>query len=195
MEIANSNCQRLLTLVEGILDLDQITTGAIDLELKVANLATLVENTVQNSATYATDRNVSFVIKPLDQTTFIRVDPDKFEQVLLNLLSNAAKFSPINGEVEIFVTKTEKTVRVHVKDAGPGIPEAFKDRIFSRFAQADSSSTRKANGAGLGLSIAKELIEKMSGQIGFENTAGSGATFWIEIAQEHPQELPVLRSA
>ena len=102
-------------------------------------------------------------------------------QVVTNLLSNAAKFSPEGGTVDVTLQGDDDRVRVAVHDRGSGIPDAFRSRIFSRFAQADSTATRQKGGTGLGLAICKRLIELMNGHIGFEDRPGGGTTFYFEL--------------
>jgi signal transduction histidine kinase len=101
--------------------------------------------------------------------------------VMTNLLSNAANFSPEGGVVDISTEDAGASVRVAVHDRGGGIPEAFRARIFGRFAQADSTATRQKGGTGLGLAICKRLVELMHGRIGFEDRPGGGTTFWFEL--------------
>jgi signal transduction histidine kinase len=103
------------------------------------------------------------------------------------LLSNAAKFSPEGSTVEVSTRYAGGMVRVEVSDRGPGIPEDFRTRIFTRFAQADSTTTRHKGGTGLGLAICRRLIELMNGRIGFDERQGGGTTFYFE--------LPVLAGA
>ena len=100
---------------------------------------------------------------------------------MLNLLSNAAKFSPKGENIEIIVSKIANNARVEVIDHGLGIEEEFRDKIFERFAQADASDTRSKQGSGLGLTITKSIIEKHDGIIGFDSKVGAGTTFFIEI--------------
>jgi signal transduction histidine kinase len=97
---------------------------------------------------------------------------------MANLLSNAAKFSPAQGVVTIDVRAQEDTVRIAVSDQGSGIPEAFRDKIFQKFTQADSSDTRQKGGTGLGLAISKALVEHMHGSIGYESS-NQGTTFYV----------------
>jgi signal transduction histidine kinase len=112
----------------------------------------------------------------------VAVDPDRFIQVMANLLSNAAKYSPSGGTVRVWCEARDATsFRVSVRDDGPGIPEDFRTRMFEKFSQADSSATREKGGTGLGLHIARRFVEHMHGRIGFDSEAGRGSTFWIEL--------------
>jgi DNA-binding response OmpR family regulator len=113
----------------------------------------------------------------------VEADPDRLTQVLTNLLSNAAKFSPRGQAVSVSVLRKGPTIRVSVADRGPGIPEEFRPNIFNKFAQADTSDTRQKGGTGLGLSISKALIEKMSGRMGFETALNAGSTFFFDLPE------------
>jgi signal transduction histidine kinase len=111
----------------------------------------------------------------------VMADRKRVLQVMTNLLSNAAKFSPEGGTVEVTMEDHGPNVRVTIHDRGPGIPEAFRNRIFGRFAQADSTSVRQKSGTGLGLAICKRLVELMQGRVGFDDRPGGGSSFWFEL--------------
>jgi len=111
----------------------------------------------------------------------VKADRKRLLQVMTNLLSNAAKFSPAGEAVEVSMEDLGTRVRIGVHDHGPGIPENFRSRIFGRFAQADSSATRQKGGTGLGLAICKRLIELMNGHIGFTDREGGGTVFFFEL--------------
>jgi signal transduction histidine kinase len=113
----------------------------------------------------------------------IKVDANRFMQIMNNLLSNAAKFSPPNSTVDIIVTKQNKCVRVAVKDKGHGIEKEFRPLIFQKFLQADSTNTRHSGGTGLGLAITKELVEQMGGKLGFTTSIGSGTSFYFDLPE------------
>jgi signal transduction histidine kinase len=111
----------------------------------------------------------------------VMADANRILQVLANFLSNAAKFSPAEATVDIGMAVDGTNVRVSVTDHGPGVPAAFRDRIFERFSQADNSDSRGKGGTGLGLTIAKALIERMQGTIGYTTHAGFGTTFFFDL--------------
>jgi signal transduction histidine kinase len=111
----------------------------------------------------------------------VKADRKRLLQVMTNLLSNAAKFSPPGEAVQVSMEDLGTRVRIGVHDHGPGIPENFRARIFGRFAQADSSATRQKGGTGLGLAICKRLVELMDGRIGFADRDGGGTVFYFEL--------------
>ena len=112
------------------------------------------------------------------------VDAQRIQQVMANLLSNAAKFSPPGESIDIKCERKFGRIRVSVNDKGPGVNDEFRNRIFQKFSQADSSDTRQKGGTGLGLAICKEMIEQMGGKIGFDSVAGQGASFYFEFSYE-----------
>jgi signal transduction histidine kinase len=121
------------------------------------------------------------MVEPLLPGAYVWADSHRLMQVLTNLLSNAAKFSPAGSKVVIGTSYVENYVRISVTDQGPGIPEEFQLQIFQKFAQADSRDNRQKGGTGLGLSIAKSLIERMNGRISFNTKPGIGTSFFIDI--------------
>jgi signal transduction histidine kinase len=118
-----------------------------------------------------------------------RIDVNRFRQVMANLLSNAAKFSPEGGQVVTEVRRSGTMLIVSVTDQGRGIPPEFRERIFTPFSQASESSTRDREGTGLGLIISKEIIEQMGGEIGYDSVAGVRTTFWLKLPLEHAGEV------
>jgi len=153
-------------------------------------LRPLLEQAMRNNQGYASSYTVSIRLGECPSVQ-VRVDTMRLVQILSNLLSNAAKFSPAGERIDLFAESIAiDRVRISVRDRGPGIADNFRERIFSKFAQADSSDTRQQGGTGLGLAISKELTEHMDGQIGFDSTPGAGACFWIELPCQTASEQP-----
>ncbi len=183
VNIAYRNSERLLGLINDILDFEKIGAGKTDFDFKTLNLLTLVEGNLVINQPLARQYNVALLLEcelPLEQLV-VMADQTRLGQVLINLLSNAIKFSPVGGEVKVTITTSQKSLRVTVSDQGPGIPIEFRNQIFNKFAQADSSSTRRIGGTGLGLSIAKAIIENHGGEIGFNSKVGQGSAFFFDL--------------
>ena len=191
--IAQKNCERLINIINDILDIEKIESGDLTVELVRADLMTLVDDAVKQNLGYAAEREVGIAIVERLAAAPVTVDAARIAQVMANLLSNAAKYTPAHGTVEVSVTPHGTGFRVLVKDSGPGISAAFRPRIFQRFSQNDTSDTRRAGGTGLGLAISKSIIERCGGSIGFESTPGEGATFFFDLpaAATAVADLPV----
>ena len=181
VRIAYENSGRLVKIINDILDIGGLETGRLTLRMSSMPVAALVQQSIEANLGYAERCDARLVLESPQAADHVRVDPDRFIQVITNLLSNAAKFSPAGATVSIRIRTSPATIRIEVEDSGPGIPEAFQDRVFEKFAQADASATRQFAGTGLGLSIARNLIEAMEGTIGFTNRAGGGTIFHVEL--------------
>ncbi len=179
--LAQNNGQRLKFLINDLLDIEKLSQGKLEFDLKVQQLQPLLHQVAENHKTYGLERHIDITLELPAEEILVRVDGQRLQQVLANLLSNAIKFSPHNSSVRLQVQKKGDKVRVSVADSGPGVPEVFKSRIFERFSQADSSDNRKVGGSGLGLAICRELIVQMNGSIGYDSVEGLGATFWFEL--------------
>lgn len=180
VDIAHKNCERLILLINDILDIDKIAAGRMRFDMQTCSIADMADKAVQAMEAYAQRLSVQVVIAPIDERLCIRVDEDRLIQVLNNLLSNAAKFSPKHATVMVTARVRGESVLLSVADRGPGIPEEFRPRIFDKFSQADGSGARRAGGTGLGLHIARQMVEHMGGHIGFHSEIGRGTTFWVE---------------
>ncbi len=181
INIAHNNSERLVRLINDILDMEKIEAGMMTLERQLVELRRLLERAVADNAGYASEHQVRFEIRGHVPELQVFVDHDRMLQVLTNLLSNAAKFSPAGETVAVSAALVDGRVRISVEDRGPGISEDFQQRIFGKFAQADSSDTRQKGGTGLGLSITKAIVESHGGTIGFNTGADKGTVFYVDL--------------
>lgn len=183
VRIAGDNSKRLLRLINDMLDIDKIESGVFRLEMRNVDLAEIVRAAVEANAEYAARLGVrfEFAAHAVQSPLMVRGDPDRLMQVMANLLSNAAKFSPEGGRVEVSLEPLHGNARVSVGNGGPGVPEAFRKSIFNKFSQADSSSTRNRQGSGLGLAVVKSLIDKMGGSVGFVSEPDVWTVFYFEL--------------
>ncbi|AZP12292.1 PAS domain S-box protein [Undibacterium parvum] len=181
IKVANRNSQRLITLVNDILDMDKLLSGQMTIASVSVNLKDLIAQSIEANAAYAASYQVRYRMEQTSLNGIAIGDPDRLMQVLANLLSNAAKFSPPGAEIEIRLAEAEAYWRVEVEDHGSGIPLDFQSRIFEAFAQAESDNTRQQGGTGLGLNISKKLIGKMGGEIGYVTQPGLGTCFWFTV--------------
>src|SRR5438132_1292889 len=187
--VAERNAQRLLDIINDILDIEKIESGTIRMAPEVLAIDGLVREAIVLNEGFGERFKVRFEARGELPGREVYADRKRLLQVMTNLLSNAAKFSPEWGKVEITLEVSGANIRVGVHDRGPGIPEEFRSRIFGRFAQADSTASRQKGGTGLGLAISKRMIELMHGRIGFEDRAGGGTTFWFELPKHPRKEL------
>ncbi|MEI4487395.1 PAS domain S-box protein [Frigidibacter sp. MR17.14] len=187
--IALKNCDRLTMLVNDILDMEKISSGQARFRPVETQISTLLEQAVAINQPYGQEHGVTFELSLPSREAWIRVDTDRFQQVMSNLMSNAAKFSPNGSTVRIAAAMRDGRVRLGVIDAGPGVPDEFRERIFTPFSQADSSATREKGGTGLGLNISRQIVERMGGEIGFDNLVGGGCEFWVILPEVAPSAV------
>lgn len=179
LHIAHRNSERLLLLINDLLDMEKIASGKMVFDLGPQPITPIIEQAIANNRAYADQYGVTYRLARTANSARVNVDGDRLTQVLNNLLSNATKFSPRGDQVDIAIDRQDGQIRVSVSDHGPGIPEEFRERIFQKFSQADSSDTRQKGGTGLGLAISKSIIDKLGGKIGFDSSVGAGTTFYF----------------
>jgi signal transduction histidine kinase len=181
VKIAHQNSERLVRIINDILDIEKIEAGKLELHPQRIALGALLQQAVEVNQSYADKYQVRLALEPPGDAVAVLADPDRLMQVLANLLSNAAKFSPSGSSVQIRASHHNARVRIEVEDHGIGISEEFLPHVFEKFAQADGSTSRRFEGTGLGLSITRQLVQAMGGSIGFRSITGSGTTFHIEL--------------
>lgn len=181
VEIAQTNCARLIRLINDILDIEKIESGRMVFAIKPLELARLLPAAIEATQAFGDSHGVAFELGEVPGDAVVMGDEDRVIQVVTNLLSNAAKFSPQGEAVQVTVTPLDRRFRISVADKGPGIPEEFRGRIFGKFAQADSSDTRQKGGTGLGLNIVREIVERLGGAVSFDSVPGQGATFHVDL--------------
>lgn len=185
---AQKNADRLLRLINDLLDLEKVESGRMDFDLRPQPVHPILLQALEDLRDYALGYGVSCALEEEDPTLRVArasVDEGRLLQVLGNLMSNAIKFSPPGERVRLRLTRRDAWLRVEVENAGPEIPPHFMDRIFQKFAQADGSDRRQRGGTGLGLSITKALVEHMGGTIGFASASGR-TRFFFELREVLP---------
>lgn len=195
IEIALKNSDRLVNLVNDILDFEKLAVDKVQFHKTRVDLREEVRQAVALIQEYAAQFDVTVKCELPEELDPVYADPARLQQVLANLLSNAAKFSPQGDVVSINLEKAGDVARIYVIDNGPGIPRHFRDSIFTPFAQADGTNQRKVGGTGLGLHITKQLVERMGGVIDFHTQTGVGTTFWVDfpLVKENAGYIPVPR--
>ncbi|NEX92244.1 response regulator [Caulobacter sp. 17J65-9] len=194
--IAQSNSQRLVRLINDMLDLEKLESGTLPFLMAPIDLAETATRAIDAMRGYADQFGVELALEP-GPPVKVRADSDRLVQILNNLISNAVKYSPRGDAVRVRVAREGSKARVSVVDAGPGIPAAFRDRIFTRFAQADASDARGKGGTGLGLHIAKGIAERHGGRLWFESPEDGGTAFHLDLpalddAPEQPRDRVLL---
>ncbi len=183
LDVAVRNSHRLKRLINDLLDVQKIEMGEERFDMKPLELAPLVAESLEENRSFGEQFNVEFAFEDLLPRAKVRGDDARLKRVLDNFLSNAAKFSPPDSRVEVSISRNKQAVRVAVRDHGQGIPKDFREKIFDKFTQADSSMTRERGGTGLGLNIAKMIIERHGGTIDFETRLNKGTTFYFELPE------------
>lgn len=181
LDVAQRNTERLINLVNDILDMEKLDSGNMEFDFQTLDLSGVVREAVEINKGLAEEFSVEFILGDLAPELTVRGDSRRLTQAVTNLLSNAAKFSSEGDKVEIAVCRNDGMARVSVTDHGSGVPEEFREFIFGRFAQLNASDNRQTGGTGLGLSITKSIVEKHDGTIGFDSDVDIGTTFFFTL--------------
>ena len=179
LDMALRNSQRMLGLINDYLDVEKIESGGTPFNNEPLELEPLVEKAVEANRTLGASTEVGIEVAQSLPHAAVNADADRLMQVLTNLLSNAVKFSPAQSAVRVSVSRRDGFLRVSIADKGPGIPEAFRSKIFGKFEQAGGHGK---GGSGLGLAISKAIVERLGGRVGFDSSP-SGTTFYFELPE------------
>ena len=183
--ICQANAERLITLINDILDFSKLESSKLSLNIEPVDIGHVLTEVTENIRSLAAGKGIEIEVKVDPSTGAVDADPMRIGQVATNLIGNAIKFSPEKGRIEVFASGDESQVTLSVKDYGRGISSRDLNRLFQRFAQLDSSTTRKAGGTGLGLVISKGIVEQHGGKIWVESAEGQGSTFSFSLPRKH----------
>ncbi|MFA9452487.1 MAG: HD domain-containing phosphohydrolase [Candidatus Aminicenantaceae bacterium] len=190
LETMQRNGYKLLKLINNLLDLTKFEGGKMRLKIKTVNITEFAGDILQSVKPMADQKKIKLFFQHPPHDVELSVDPDQFDKVLLNLLSNALKFTPEKGKVTVYIEDTEKTVSLAVEDTGIGIPTDMLESIFNRFSQVDGSTSRSHEGTGIGLSLAKEIVALHGGKISAASTMERGSRFIVEMRKGEAHFAP-----
>lgn len=190
---AQRNSKHLLRLVNEFLDFAKLNHGQLRLKTAAGEIEDFTANCVHTFDAAAKEKNIALSFISTNVTGFYLFDEEKWEKIVTNLLSNALKFTPVNGEVAVTLTaEANDQIRLEVCDNGPGIPAALQQQVFSRFYQVDDSALRNYGGTGIGLSLVKELTTLMDGNIHLDSKPGGYTRFVVTVPMKKVEQAPVL---
>ena len=189
LSICQANTERLISLINDILDFSKLESSKLSLNFETFDVGRVVPEAVDHIRNLAAMRGITIDVHIEGTAGSVEADPMRVAQVITNLLGNAIKFSPEKGKIEVWARGTEEDVTVDIRDFGRGISQRDLSRLFQRFAQLDSSTTRKAGGTGLGLVISKGIVEQHGGRIWVESTMGMGSTFSFSLPRRRAAGL------
>src|SRR5262249_4681809 len=199
LRMATANSERLLHLINDILDFSKLQAASLPMSFAPGILPQVIRSSASNLSHLAMERGIQLALEMPNDVPLVIMDEQRMGQVVTNLLSNALKFSPRGSTVTIAVKVSEASLHVWVRDEGEGIAPKDMSRLFQKFSQLDSSTTRKAGGTGLGLVITKGIIEAHGGRIWVESEIGQGSSFHFTLPLSGPDadrvETTELKSA
>lgn len=187
ISVAFRNAGRLSHLIDDLLDVKKAEAGKLTFSFSNEDIVALVGQAISDNQAYGDKYGVRFVMDDTIGHGVVRMDPRRIEQVLANLMSNAAKFSPKGQSVTISISRVPGKIRVAVKDQGNGLSAEAQSKIFDRFEQAAQPNGREGEGTGLGLTISQMIIGKHGSRIDVASKPGEGATFWFDLGEVQPR--------
>ena len=191
VEIAQRNTKRLRKLIESLLDLQKLDSGQFKVTFERVDLKNALHAAAEELEGYGIERNVRLTVVDPVEPCICLTDTNRLQQVIANVVSNAMKFSGDGDIVTISTARLEDFAEIRITDTGPGIPKGSEDKVFSRFTQLDSSSTRYHEGTGLGMNITRLLLEELGGHIHYRSELGIGTTFFVRIPLLKSEEAEV----
>jgi signal transduction histidine kinase len=184
LDDARQAAQRLITLVNDLLDVSRLESGKLVISPQATDLAELTASVIEDVGGLIRDRNHRLTVRGGEDGLSVHVDPQLVRQVLMNMLSNAIKYTPPGGEIEVDMTREETMACWSVRDNGIGIPRANQARLFEKFYRADNTVAIETEGTGLGLHIARVIAERSGGSLSCESEEGRGSTFFLRLPLE-----------
>ena len=181
IDLIKENTERMIKLVNDLLDVSRIEMGKNTFIPRQTNLHVLIQKIINNSALFARANNISLQLEAPETLSNVYTDPDKISLVIQNLIDNAIKYTKGQGEVKTILQEDKNFIKVTIKDTGVGIPKSQQKHIFQKFFRSDNIMKHQTIGTGLGLFIAKAVIEQSNGQIWFESEEGKGTTFYFTL--------------
>lgn len=179
--VLRQNSLRVLKLINNLIDITKIDAGFYEAYLQNCNIVNLIEETTLSVAEYIESKGIKLIFDTDVEEKIIACDPEKIERIMFNLLSNATKFTPQGGLIEVNLYNKERNIIISVKDTGIGIPKDKQELIFERFRQVDRELAKNYEGSGIGLSLVKSLVEIHKGTIEVKSEYGKGSEFIISI--------------
>lgn len=195
INVIKQNCYRFMKLINNIVDLSKIKSGFFELSLSNENIVEVTEDIVQSVSEYIKGKGLNIIFDTNIEEKTIACDPEKIERIILNLISNAIKYSNPGGSIFVNMICKDDTVEISVRDKGIGIEKRYLKNIFKRFQRVDKSLSRNAEGSGMGLSLVKLLTEMHGGKISVDSEVGKGSIFKVELPARTVKNPKVIREA